>query len=209
MRNRLLSAGLALGLVWGTANGAVINLVDGWSGVYDPANTYVPTGMIGPEIYSFLFNFTDEAHQFDVTLQAPVGLTGVLSYAVTTALDAGGVLYFGNDLLAGETVAFTMGGIVGAAPPGAPQALTFGIFPATTTTYQLDGNSAILVSDFGSSGSGSGSGNGNGSGDPTGQVATPAPLLLLLSVLAGLALRSIYRPRESTFNPAPTLASAS
>ena len=204
MRNRLLSAGLVLGLLWGTANAAVINLVDGWSGVYDPANTYVPTGVIGPEIYSFQFYFTDPTHKFEVTLQVPTDLPGPLGYHVSAGLDGTGIFYFGNTLFAGDSITFEMGNIVGATDPGIPQALSL-VAPSVTDLYELSGTSAILVSDFGSSGNGNGSGN---STDPTGQVATPTPLLLLLSVLAGLALRSFFSPPATTCDPAPRLVPA-
>ena len=156
---------------------AVIPLTDGFVGTYDPANTYVPTGEIGSDFFSFQFFFANPEHSFEVTLQAPDDLVGSLEYAVTSGLDVAGLFYFGNSLIAGQSATFEMGAITGTSPESQiSQALTLRAL-GVATPYVIGASDDPIIT--GTIGSESGNGNGNGNGT-TNPVPEP-PIMLLLA----------------------------
>lgn len=182
---RYIFAVLLAAFSW-SAHAGLIQLTDGYSGVYDPTNTYVPVGEIGPELYSFEFLFTDPAHQFEVTLAAPDDLVGGLDWVVTQGLYGDGLFRAGGQLLAGDSVTFSMGD--GWAPT---QALTIAAFDAVSP-YVLGGPFSIISSDFGFVDDGGG--NGGGGSNPVPVPGTLALLALGLLLLKRIGFR--LRPTQ-------------
>ncbi len=160
------------------AQAAVISVTDGFVGVYEPTNTYVPTGQIGPDFFSFKFLFTNPDHSFEVTIQAPDDLLGSLEYAVTSGLDFAGLQYFGDLLTAGQSATFEMGGIAGTTPAiQVGQSLTLRAL-GVTTPYLIGASDDPIIT--GTIGSEAGNGNGNDNGNGTNPVPEP-PIMLLLA----------------------------
>lgn len=182
---------LMLALVVGSAQAAVIQLTNQYSDVYDPANTYVPVGNIGPDVYSFQFFFSDPSHGFEITLQAPASIPGVFEYIVTSGLNAVGHLYLGDSLLAGESATFDMGFILGTSSEGLiSQALSIRAL-GVTEPIPFGGESANdYLSSFGDGTADNGTGTGN---DPVGQIPNPSTPWLLVG---GLGLLAVQRRRR-------------
>lgn len=167
-----------------TAQAVVISVTDGFVGVYDPSNTYVPTGEIGPDFFSFKFLFTDPSHSFEVTIQAPDDLSGSLQYAVTSGLDFAGLNYFGDSLIAGESVTFEMGNIAGTSPTiQVGQSLTLRALGVTTPYVIGTSDDPIITGNIGDASNG---------GIPA--VPEPSTVLMFaaaLVVIAGAARRRL------------------
>ena len=210
MRNVLLSTGLAFGLLSTSAVATVIETVTHESyQIYNPNAEYVVSGELGPSTFWFGLGFIDDRSTLYLNLIAPDDLPGTLEWIITSGPNVTGLSIMSGAIRAGETAQVRMAGSVVASPSNpidgyfAMRALDVDasdpyVFGPTTSN-------ASLLSSAGDPSNGSGGSPTN----PTGQVATPTPLLLLLSILAGLALRSIVSPPPTTFDSAPRLVPAS
>lgn len=153
------------------AHSALIELTNGYIGVYDPSNEYTVVGDIRyvdlslpdeeRDYFSFELWFTDTNHGFDITLTAPDNLDGLLNYAVTTALNFRGSIRDGGQLSAGETASFSMGYEPVPEDLYIKRALTLGITDTDSNqilSFQED--SSLLSSDFGFEEGGNGGDDG-------------------------------------------------
>jgi len=102
-------------VVVSTASATVV-MTDGTLVVYDPNETYVASGVLGPapagRISSFSIGWTyaDPSYINQITVQAPSDLVGYLLLGVSAGIDGSGLTYGGAALLAGESVSIAMGG---------------------------------------------------------------------------------------------------
>jgi hypothetical protein len=189
-----------------TTQAAIVNLFDGYTGVYDPADTYVATGEIGSEYYSFQLDFIDPTYAFDVTVTAPNDLVGNLYYSVTSGLDDTGIVYFADGLLAGESANFEMGGFDTLAEgTSLSQALSL-IAPDVISVYTLGFDS--IVSDFGFMDDGTGGSGTGGIGNDVSAVPLPGAVWLFGSVIAGyLGLSGRRKKKTAEMLCAPNVSS--
>lgn len=89
---------------------AEVVMTDGTLAVYNPLETYVPAGTLGPDIFSIGWTYTSPTFSNIIELQMPPDLIGQMLWAVTAGKDATGLTYNGGSLLAGESVSVIMGG---------------------------------------------------------------------------------------------------
>ncbi|MBP6881772.1 MAG: PEP-CTERM sorting domain-containing protein [Candidatus Pacebacteria bacterium] len=95
-------------LVAGVAQATVI-MTDGSLEVYDPNETYVPSGTLGSDIFSIGWIYTNPSYANDINLIMPSDMVGKMLWAVTSGINATGLSYFGGSLLAGESDVVPMG----------------------------------------------------------------------------------------------------
>jgi hypothetical protein len=88
---------------------ATVVMTDGMLVTYDPNETYVPSGTLGPDIFSIGWIYTDPTYSNTITLTMPSTLVGQMLWAVTSGIDGTGISSFGGSLMAGESEVVTMG----------------------------------------------------------------------------------------------------
>ncbi len=96
---------------------AVVVMTDGTLVVYDPNETYVAEGVLGPapagriSSFSIGWTYTNPTYSNYVALTAvPDDLIGYLLWDLTAGMDASGLLFDGGYLLAGESDVAVLGG---------------------------------------------------------------------------------------------------
>lgn len=196
MKKLFLSSVLAsILLASGSAN-AVVIMTHHTLAVYDPAETYVPLGVLGPDILSFGWIYTNPAYSNTINLVTPNDLVGFLDWAVTSGMDATGISYFDGSLLAGQSDSVVMQGGDFASPSNpitawfSMQALDIGTPLAFGPTID---NGPISFPGDGDTGNGGG-GNGGGTGN---SVPEPGTLALMMGGIMALGLTA----RRRKFNP--------
>lgn len=89
---------------------ATVIMTDGTLVTYDPSETYVPSGTLGSDIFSIGFTYTDPTYQNDINLSMPVGMPGTTRWVLTAGKDGTGLIYAGDNLVAGESEVVSMAG---------------------------------------------------------------------------------------------------
>jgi hypothetical protein len=89
---------------------AVVVMTDGMLVTYDPNETYVPSGTLGPDIFSIGWIYTDPTYSNTINLTMPSTLVGQMLWGVSSGIDGSGTGYSGGSMVAGETISLTMGG---------------------------------------------------------------------------------------------------
>jgi hypothetical protein len=97
-------------LVVGSVNATVITMTDGTLAVYNPDNTYVPSGTLGSDVFSIGFTYTDPTYSNDINLAMPIDMPGTTFWALTAGIDGTGLWYEVGALVAGESTSVLMGG---------------------------------------------------------------------------------------------------
>lgn len=89
---------------------AVVVMTNGSLAVYDPNETYVPSGLLGPDVFSIGWTYTDPSYHTVINLTMPNDLIGQIFWAITTGINGTGDANVGGSLLAGESVSVFMTG---------------------------------------------------------------------------------------------------
>lgn len=89
---------------------AVVVMTNGSLAVYDPNETYVASGLLGPETFSIGWTYTDPSYSNVINLTMPNDLIGKMLWAITTGINGTGISQIGDSLLAGESTSVIMRG---------------------------------------------------------------------------------------------------
>lgn len=90
---------------------AVVIMTDGSIEIYDPSETYIPSGTLGQgDVFSIGWIYTDPTYGNKLTLQEPGDLPeGYMGWALSEERDGEGKLFSFGTLSEGEKVTVTMG----------------------------------------------------------------------------------------------------
>jgi len=167
-------------------------MTDGTLAVYDPNETYIPSGVLGPApegrqtSFSIGWIYSDSNHQNTVSIQMPSDLIGTMQWFGSSAFDSFGTRFGDGFLSAGQSVD-----------------LLFGGFPTASNSQQLSMWFSIVAPQqippiaFGpTSTDDGGAGNGGGTGDPPSPNPVPEPDALALIGLGLLVTAAVTRRRR-------------
>jgi hypothetical protein len=100
---------LAALFAFSAAAQAEVVMTDGMLVVYDPNETYVASGTLGPDTFSIGWEFSDPSHGIMIHLNAPDNLVGHLTWAISPGIDGYGATDLPPPLSAGESATVTLG----------------------------------------------------------------------------------------------------
>jgi hypothetical protein len=162
---------------------AAVIMTDGTLETYNPNETYIPSGTLGPDIFSIGWVLTDPTHALTINLAIPNDLVGEMWWYVTGGIDATGMAFYGDVMEAGESASIPIGpGDLNT--PQNPGTVWFSMAAPDMASPVSFGTGAgedlISLSDPVGNGGDTGNGNGNGNGDNN-----PVPEPPILFLLAG------------------------
>lgn len=174
-----------------SASAAVI-MTDGSLEMYNPSETYIPSGVLGPapegrwSSFSMGWIYSDPSYLNILSIQMPSDLIGTMEWIVSSAFDGFGIRYADGFLTAGQRVDILMG--------GAPAATATSLFPEF---FSMRASQQIPPIAFGpTSTDDGGAGNGGGTGDPPNPNPVSEPDALALIGLGLLATAAVTRRRR-------------
>lgn len=165
---------------------ATVIMTDGSLEMYNPSETYVPQGVLGPapegrwSSFSMGWIYSDPDYLNILTIQMPSDLIGSMEWIVSSAFDGFGIRYADGFLTAGQRVDLPMG--------GAPAATATSLFPEF---FSMRAQQQIPPIAFGPVTTDTGNG-----GDPPNPNPVPEPDALALVGLGLLVTAAVTRRRR-------------